>query len=221
MNILPLTKTHFSKAHETLLAAFAKDPVHEWCYRGAKNPELCRKTFVKLLVKTSIAEGTSQITEDGKSVAIWYRPGRSMGTHSLIRYGALWLPLQIGLKPFSKLLQVSGWSEAINKKLMGKEKHFYLFAVGTDPTSQGQGLGSKILQKTLDQADAEGFPCYLDSSNEKNNPFYEKLGFITFHKFQLPENGPVVTYMKRPVPLNVRLTPWPFSTAGRTASSPR
>ena len=58
-----------------------------------------------------------------------------------------------------------------------KEPHWYLPLLGVDPARQGQGLGSALLKHALAHCDAEGLPAYLESSNIKNVPLYERHGF--------------------------------------------
>jgi len=48
-----------------------------------------------------------------------------------------------------------------------------------DPTRQGQGVGSNLLQPVLVKVDAQRTPCYLETAEPKNVPFYRK------HEFQV------------------------------------
>ena len=56
--------------------------------------------------------------------------------------------------------------------------HYYLSFVAVAPRLQGMGLGSAILEATLKQADAKGWPAYLENSNPKNTRLYERHGFV-------------------------------------------
>ena len=75
------------------------------------------------------------------------------------------------------------------------ERHWYLNVVSTLPSRQGQGLGSAVLEPVLDDADDNGWPCYLESSNPGNNHRYARLGFATVGEFHPPgsESLPVTT----------------------------
>src|SRR5260221_95631 len=50
-------------------------------------------------------------------------------------------------------------------------------AQGVDPPYQGQSIGGMLIQPVLARADAEGLPCYLETENPRNVPFYQKHGF--------------------------------------------
>lgn len=55
--------------------------------------------------------------------------------------------------------------------------HWYLPLIGIDPRHQGQGLGSMLLRHTLAECDRDGTAAYLEASNWRNVPFYERHGF--------------------------------------------
>jgi GNAT superfamily N-acetyltransferase len=77
------------------------------------------------------------------------------------------------------------------------EPHWYLAILGVRPERTGRGLGGALLEPGLARADAEGMPSYLENSNPRNVPFYERHGFDVVAEHWLP-NGPVLTYMWRP-----------------------
>ena len=74
--------------------------------------------------------------------------------------------------------------------------HFYLAVIGTDPPSQGQGLGTALLEPVLELCDEEGVPAYLESSKERNVDFYSRFGFRVRDEIRLP-GGPLMWPMWR------------------------
>ncbi|WP_278488514.1 GNAT family N-acetyltransferase [Achromobacter insolitus] len=61
-----------------------------------------------------------------------------------------------------------------------------IIQIQIDPAFQGRGLGRRLLQRVLDEADAEGVPVTL--SVLKGNParrLYEALGFIPMEETEL------------------------------------
>jgi GNAT superfamily N-acetyltransferase len=57
-----------------------------------------------------------------------------------------------------------------------KEKHWYVAVVATSPSCQGQGVGSEMMSRIGELADAERIDCYLECGKE-NLRFYEKCGY--------------------------------------------
>ncbi|MFD0534677.1 GNAT family N-acetyltransferase [Actinomadura luteofluorescens] len=55
--------------------------------------------------------------------------------------------------------------------------------------AQGNGLGAALLRSRLDRCDTEGLPAYLESSKERNVPYYERFGFRVTRELPLPGKG--------------------------------
>jgi GNAT superfamily N-acetyltransferase len=49
--------------------------------------------------------------------------------------------------------------------------------LGTRTAQQGSGLGTLLMREVLDRCDRQGLGAYLESSNIRNVPFYERHGF--------------------------------------------
>jgi GNAT superfamily N-acetyltransferase len=77
------------------------------------------------------------------------------------------------------------------------EPHWYLATLGTAVEWQGKGVGSALMRPVLEHCDAEGLPCYLESSKGRNVPFYERHGFSVVQEVALPNGGPPIWTMWR------------------------
>ncbi len=75
--------------------------------------------------------------------------------------------------------------------------HWYLSGIGTDPPVQGTGVGGQLLRSRLARCDAAGLPAYLESSKERNVPFYERHGFTVIGELTVPGGGPTLWLMWR------------------------
>jgi ribosomal protein S18 acetylase RimI-like enzyme len=83
------------------------------------------------------------------------------------------------------------------------EPHWYLATLGTAVEQQGKGIGSALMAPVLTHCDREGVPCYLESSKERNVPFYRRHGFEVVKEVQIPGDGPSLWTMWRdPRPQN-------------------
>ena len=74
---------------------------------------------------------------------------------------------------------------------------FYLRSIGADLENQGRGIGSALIKAGLEACDQQGMPAYLESSNLRNNPRYQRHGFEVIGEAKLPENGPTIWFMHR------------------------
>ena len=63
------------------------------------------------------------------------------------------------------------------KKALMPDPHWYLSAIGVDPTKQGVGLGSRLVRSGMERADRGNVAIYLETETESNLAFYHHLGF--------------------------------------------
>ena len=75
--------------------------------------------------------------------------------------------------------------------------HWYLGYLGARRDRQGQGLGTQMLREVLACADTDGVPAYLESSNERNLPLYERNGFRLIGDLRALGHGPTIWRMWR------------------------
>lgn len=66
---------------------------------------------------------------------------------------------------------------------------WYLSIVAVDPAPQGKGLGRKLLEPTIAEADRVGATCFLETFSPRNLSFYEQLGFASEARFTRTDYG--------------------------------
>ena len=79
-----------------------------------------------------------------------------------------------------------------------EEEHWYLPMIGVDPSQQGRGIGSALLQHALAPCDEQGLPAYLESSNPANVPLYQRHGFEVLGEIQIGSSPVVYPMLRRP-----------------------
>ena len=82
-------------------------------------------------------------------------------------------------------------------RLHPERPHWYLSGIGTDPPAQGSGVGSALMRSQMARCDAAGEAAYLESSKERNVPFYERHGFRVSGELTVPGGGPTLWLMWR------------------------
>lgn len=58
-----------------------------------------------------------------------------------------------------------------------KDPHWYLVILGVEPSEQGTGVGTQLLDAVLPRADADGLPTYLETDKERNLAYYRRFRF--------------------------------------------
>lgn len=71
------------------------------------------------------------------------------------------------------------------KALQPKEPRYYLWFIGVSPESQNKGIGSALLSEIISDSEAEGRKLCLETSTEKNIPWYQKFGFVIYDELDL------------------------------------
>jgi len=74
---------------------------------------------------------------------------------------------------------------------------WYLSIVGVKPSAQGQGIGKRLIEPTLAEADDAGVDCYLETFNPRSPSFYQRLGFSAVASHDEPVTGATYTIMVR------------------------
>jgi ribosomal protein S18 acetylase RimI-like enzyme len=67
-----------------------------------------------------------------------------------------------------------------------------------DPTRQGKGYGSALLEHALALCDRDGKLAYLESSNPANIPLYERHGFEVAGTIQAGSSPPFWPMVRKP-----------------------
>jgi ribosomal protein S18 acetylase RimI-like enzyme len=152
---------------------------------GVAGREKRMEGLMRMEAEPTIPEGTVFTSTDGDAAAIWKAPGKwKMGGTEMVKQ----LPLAMSVLR-GGLVRGLGALTMMEKK-HPTEPHWYLAVLGTVPEAQGKGKGTSVMQPILDRCDDEGLPAYLESSKERNVPFYERHGFKVTEVIELPKGGP-------------------------------
>ena len=173
----------------TLTRAFSVDPPTRWLFPEAATYLATFPRFAAAVGARAFAEGTAFVAGDGAAAARWLGPGIEPDREAL--------GLVIGAAMAARNQTFDGEVGEALASLHPKEPHWYLPLIGVDPARQGRGLGSALLKHALARCDEEGRPAYLESSNIKNVPLYERHGFEVLTVIQSGDFPPLYP-MARP-----------------------
>jgi len=134
------------------------------------------------------------LTGDASAAALWAAPGPwAMPLSQVILEAA-----PNGLAFGRHLLRALRTQQQIEHLHAAQSvPHWYLAYLGTRHDRQGEGLGTQMLREVLARADIDGVPAYLESSNERNLPLYERNDFRVVGELQALGHGPTIWRMWR------------------------
>lgn len=78
-----------------------------------------------------------------------------------------------------------------------KAMHWYLSLLGVDPRHQGEGVGARLIDHTLEHLDREGLPVYLETDKASNLAWYARRRFELRETLHPVASGPPVWTMWR------------------------
>ncbi|HEX4163391.1 MAG TPA: GNAT family N-acetyltransferase [Acidimicrobiales bacterium] len=194
---LPLVRRATAADVDSMAAQLAKtfwdDPVTSHIFRHeAKRDAALRAFFATQMRADYLPFGGCYTAEGYTGAAIWAPAGKPLLT------GAKAVLTMVPVLPYvwSRLpttLRILNKMESMHPH----EPHWYLASLGTAVELQGKGIGGALMRPVLDHCDAAGLPCYLESSKERNVPFYRRHGFEVVHEVALPDDGPSIWTMWR------------------------
>ncbi len=173
----------------TLMLAFAGDPCTRYMFATPDAFVAGYLPFAAAMGGAAIEHGAAWLAEDSAAAALWLPPGVESDSEAMLE----------ALTPFVApgRLPVLGEVGAAMAHFHPREAHWYLPLVGVDPLRQGRGLGSAILEASLRRCDADRLPAYLENSNPKNTPLYERFGFEAIGMIQPGDFPPMQPMLRR------------------------
>ncbi len=176
-----------------LAKTFWDDPVTSFIFRRDSRRDAGLRAYFRTQMQADyLPFGGCYTTEGYAGSAVWAPAGK---------------PLQTGLRGIATMVPVLPYVAATLVRtlrilttvetLHPHVPHWYLATLGTAVEQQGKGVGSALMRPVLAHCDAEGLPCYLESSKERNVPFYRRHGFEVVQEVPLPGGGPTIWTMWR------------------------
>jgi ribosomal protein S18 acetylase RimI-like enzyme len=185
--VRPVPETDEASAVDTIVLAFAADPVARWTWPGAHAYLAAMPRFVRAFGGNAFVHGSACCTEAG--AALWLPPGVHPDEETM---GEV---MQSTVSE-SKRDEGSSLFEQM-ARYHPEEPHWYLPLIGVDPARQGNGHGDALLAHVLAQSDREGTPAYLESTNPRNISLYLRHGFVVLGKIQAGSSPPITPMLRR------------------------
>ena len=179
-----------ANAIATLMLAFSADPANRWCWPGAAEYLAAFPEFVRALGGKAFAAECAFEIAGGAGAALWLPPGAEPDEAQLIEIIQRSVHASRQNDLFEIIQQMG--------QLHPQTSHWYLPFVGVEPIQQNRGLGALLLRPILERCDHERLPAYLESTNARNIPFYESLGFRRVGMIQSGTSPTIVPMLREP-----------------------
>lgn len=188
MNIKTALEQDQAAAIGVLTLAFSADPMARWSLPDPAKYLSVFAAIAKAFGGNAFGKGTAYVANGSSGAALWLSPGVSSDEESLKRLFNENTSDDIK----ADMEYIFGQME----KFHPAEPHWYLPMIGVDPAHQGSGIGSALMAESLKAVDRDGLPAYLESSNPRNIPLYQRHGFEVIGEIQ-SGSSPVLRPMLR------------------------
>ena len=194
VDVRKVTPNEAPQVAAVMARAFDDDPFANWFAAQDKRRAARIYSFMEIsLKKLTLKYREVYTTANYEGAAFWHPPGTwKMG---LLQQMML-LPSFAAVSSWRRVPTVVKGLDAVEKK-HPHEPHFYLLALGVEPTLQGRSVGTQLMAPVLERCDRERIPAYLESSKERNVPMYERNGFKVTETMVVPGGGPKLWLMWR------------------------
>ena len=176
IRLLPL---HAKQAAEALGRAFHDDPMSRYLVPDDAKRARLLPIFFSIQVHYCLRYGEVYTSPGLDGVACWLSPGDTGPTFGRLARigmripGVRRVPFGFGLAGLQRYIDAERYTGDIHRRA-APGPHCYLWIIGVEPACQGKGIGGLLMQPVLARASAQGLPCYLETNNADNLPFYRE-----------------------------------------------
>ena len=176
-----------------LADGFSDDPVMQWVFDGTDREKALFTFFRFLMIEAVLPLGGTYVLGNDAAAA-WTPPEPDLWPDERSAAFVAMMEEVAGEGALSRIIVLDEQTKAVHPQ----SPHWYLGILATRCAVQGKGVGSELMIGCLERTDGEGLPAYLESSNERNVPFYERHGFRVTGRIDLPDGPPLFPMWREP-----------------------
>lgn len=184
------TTSDEAAATAVLVLAFSTDPAARWAWPDPHQYLSHFPGFVKVFGGNAFVHQSAYYVDGYAAAALWLPPGVVPDEEALTRYVQRTGSAQVQRDGPAVFEQMARYHP--------QEPHWYLPFIGVDPTRQGQGHGAALMRHALAACDRDRTPAYLESSNPRNIPLYQRHGFEVLGSIQVGTSPLIVPMLRSP-----------------------
>lgn len=178
------------RASGVLVDAFRQDPFWNKALTGASTTQ--KKAFFESPIRYCSAYGQAYApTENIEGIIGWVSSEfADMTFWQALRCGSLFAMTRMGTKMAKRVMKIRRAVEPLEadrKANMRGRKYLYLIIFGVAFSLQGRGLGGRLMEPLIEDSEHTGLPIYVETTNERSVTIYNKLGFHTVNRVDLPK----------------------------------
>lgn len=175
-------------AIDTVVLAFATDPIARWCWPDPHEYLTHMPSFTRAFGGGAFLHNGAHCADDCAGAALWLPPNVHPDEAAIGEVLERTVSASIRGDLFAVFEQMA--------KYHPSEPHWYLPLIGVDPAHQGKGYGSALLTYALQQCDRDHSTAYLEASSPRNVPLYRRHGFEVLGTIRVGASPPLVPMVR-------------------------
>lgn len=184
-----------------LVESLRYDPFYEAITREFADNEARRRQALARYFDYSMSEGARMgrlivWPDPAVGAAVWSLPAEASVYNAEAKAKAEFLSAALGSTGWDVYQRIIGFMRPHAAATVAQTA-WYLSIVGVTPSAQGQGIGRRLIEPTLVEADDAGVDCYLETFDRRNPRFYQRLGFSAVGSHAEPITGASYRIMRR------------------------
>jgi ribosomal protein S18 acetylase RimI-like enzyme len=175
---------------DVIVLAFSTDPGARWTWPDPHQYLLHFPELVKAFGGKAFENKSAYYAEGYGGAALWLPPNVHPNENAMTALIERTAPTKIQ-KEITRVFEKM-------ENYHPKEPHWYLPLIGVDPFLQGNGIGSALMKHALVACDRENKFAFLESTNLRNVPLYERHGFEVLGNIQVGTSPNLYPMIRRP-----------------------
>ena len=190
INVRSATPSQREHIIAVLALAFSADPGARWIYPDPQDYVSYFPDIIRAFGGRAFEHGTAHYIDGFLGAALWLPPGVTPQEDEMMALMQRTVA-QSTLADFRAVMEQSG-------RYRPSEPHWYLPLTGIDPAHQGTGYGSALMKHALAVCDRERQLAFLESTNPRNVPFYQRHDFEVRGTVQVGSSPMGFSMLRRP-----------------------
>lgn len=183
MKIATATESDRTIIFSMLAKAFAEDPYVSWLYPDRVQRMAVWPKVMETIGGRAIGCGTAYVTDDGRGAILWLPPGVESDIEKKVHIYKKSLPAS-RINTLEKI-------DRQYYRLLPDSSPWTLSIIAVKPGHQQQGIGTSLLEYSLQQIGSQTQDQFVLSCNPKNLSLYQRFGFRLLGRIQADDSPPL------------------------------
>jgi GNAT superfamily N-acetyltransferase len=188
VEIIQLAPHQLTKASQIVAAAFFDYPMFTFYFPDPKRRARYLPWYLGNVLKCALRYGDVFTNPEITGVAFTLPPGHTkISMLEYIQNGFLLSPFFLGYRNYVRSMDCEDFVGLTHEQIMNNRPHYYLWGLAVDPDHKRTGIGTALMEPVIAKADAGKKPIYLETHDEKNVAYYQRMGFVLVQSTKIPK----------------------------------